>query len=77
MPQLELSPFLCPVIELSKTAEVRNTEASYGKHRMGGREVGTVRSNKKGGVEAEEKVIINLSNHQHNTDFVGRYVLSP
>lgn len=32
---------------------------------------------KKGGAEAEEKVIINLSNHQHNTDFVGRYVLSP
>lgn len=55
MPQLELSPFLCPVTELSETVEVRNTEASYGKHRMGGREVGTERSSKREGLRQKKK----------------------
>lgn len=76
MAQLELSSFLRPVTELSETAEVRDTEASYGKHRMGGREVGMVSTKKKGGAETQEKGITSLSNHQHNTDFMGRYVLS-
>jgi hypothetical protein len=37
---------------------------------------GRGRHHKKGGAEAEVKGITSLSNHQHNIDFMGRYVLS-